>query len=187
EPARIAVLLEAIHDADIVSGSRYLRDFRQDSTAPEDRRHINQEITAELNARFGLPLTDAFCGFKAYRREALGTLHITEPGWGVPVGGHVVPRAPAEDGAVVCEPPLSEVGRLLAENRRRLDFADRAWADLRRDARRAAFEAARDYLRRGGEPLPEWNGERLILAGHQPELFHPGVWVKSFALHGLAR
>src|SRR6516164_9794455 len=28
EPARIPVLLEAIHDADIVSGSRYLRDFR---------------------------------------------------------------------------------------------------------------------------------------------------------------
>src|SRR5205823_9416256 len=27
EPARIPVLLEAIHDADIVSGSRYLRDF----------------------------------------------------------------------------------------------------------------------------------------------------------------
>jgi hypothetical protein len=25
------------------------------------------------------------------------------------------------------------------------------------------------------------------MAGHQPELFHPGVWVKNFALHGLAR
>src|SRR5205085_2478732 len=68
-----------------VSGSRYLRDFRQDATAPEDRRHINQKITAELNARFGLPLTDAFCGFKAYRRDALCKLHITEPGWGMPL------------------------------------------------------------------------------------------------------
>src|SRR5262249_28853568 len=29
EPARLPVLLEAVHDADIVSGSRYLRDFRQ--------------------------------------------------------------------------------------------------------------------------------------------------------------
>jgi hypothetical protein len=27
----------------------------------------------------------------------------------------------------------------------------------------------------------------LLLAGHQPELFHPGVWVKNFALAGLAR
>src|SRR5947209_1015717 len=44
EPARIPVLLEAIHDADIVSGSRYLRDFRQDTVAPTDRRWINQQI-----------------------------------------------------------------------------------------------------------------------------------------------
>jgi hypothetical protein len=26
----------------------------------------------------------------------------------------------------------------------------------------------------------------LLMAGHQPELFHPGVWVKNFALCGLA-
>ena len=41
EPSRIPVLLEAIHDADIVSGSRYLRDFRQDTPAPTDRRAVN--------------------------------------------------------------------------------------------------------------------------------------------------
>src|SRR5262249_52796665 len=85
EPARIPVLLEAIHDADIVSGSRYLRDFRQDSLPPQDRRWINQQITAELNARFGLHLTDAFGGFKACRREAVCRLHITETGWGMPL------------------------------------------------------------------------------------------------------
>lgn len=85
EPARIPVLLEAIHDADIVSGSRYLRDFRQDGDAPQDRRRINQTITRELNERYGLSLTDAFCGFKAYRREALARLHITETAWGMPL------------------------------------------------------------------------------------------------------
>jgi dolichol-phosphate mannosyltransferase len=85
EPARIPVLLEAIHDADIVSGSRYLRDFRQDTPAPQDRRRINQQITSEINARFGLHLTDSFCGFKAYRKEALGRLRITETGWGMPL------------------------------------------------------------------------------------------------------
>jgi dolichol-phosphate mannosyltransferase len=78
-------LLEAIHDADIVSGSRYLRDFHQDTLAPQDRRRINREVTSELNRRFGLHLTDAFCGFKAYRREALDRLHITERGWGMPL------------------------------------------------------------------------------------------------------
>lgn len=85
EPSRIPVLLEAIHDADIVSGSRYLRDFRQDSAAPQDRRRINQTITKELNETLGLNLTDSFCGFKAYRRSALEKLHITETGWGMPL------------------------------------------------------------------------------------------------------
>jgi glycosyltransferase involved in cell wall biosynthesis len=85
EPTRIAVLLEAIHDCDIVSGSRYLRDFRQDTLAPEDRRRINQQITQELNHRFGLNITDAFCGFKAYRTDALSRLRVTETGWGMPL------------------------------------------------------------------------------------------------------
>jgi glycosyltransferase involved in cell wall biosynthesis len=86
EPGRISVLLEAIHDADIVSGSRYLRDFRQTTLpTPEDRRYINRIITGELNQQFGLHLTDAFCGFKAYRRDALARLHITETGWGMPL------------------------------------------------------------------------------------------------------
>lgn len=86
EPARIPVLLEAIHDADIVSGSRYLRDFRQNTdVTPADRRYINGTITAELNELLDLNLTDAFCGFKAYRVPALAKLHITETGWGMPL------------------------------------------------------------------------------------------------------
>jgi glycosyltransferase involved in cell wall biosynthesis len=85
QPERIPVLLEAIHDCDIVSGSRYLRDFRQDTPAPTDRRFINATITGDLNARYGLNLTDAFCGFKAYRRSALEKLSITETGWGMPL------------------------------------------------------------------------------------------------------
>ena len=85
EPARIPVLLEAIHDSDIVSGSRYFRDFRQDTPAPSDRRFINATITREINARYGLDLTDAFCGFKAYRRDALARLRISETGWGMPL------------------------------------------------------------------------------------------------------
>jgi dolichol-phosphate mannosyltransferase len=85
EPARIPVLLEALDDCDIVSGSRYLRDFRQDTPAPTDRRFINATVTREINARYGLNLTDAFCGFKAYRADALAKLRITEAGWGMPL------------------------------------------------------------------------------------------------------
>src|SRR5947209_8012543 len=85
EPSRIPVLLEAMCGLDIVSGSRYLRDFRQDTPAPGDRRRINAIITQEINERYGLDITDAFCGFKAYRRDALAKLRITETGWGMPL------------------------------------------------------------------------------------------------------
>jgi glycosyltransferase involved in cell wall biosynthesis len=71
--------------ADIVSGSRYLKQFPGDSTPPAARRRINAEITAEINTRLGLAITDAFCGFKAYSRRALRRLHITETGYAMPL------------------------------------------------------------------------------------------------------
>ena len=70
---------------DIVSGSRYLKVFDGDSRPPESRRRINETITAEINARLGLSLTDAFCGFKAYTRRALEALHVTELGYAMPL------------------------------------------------------------------------------------------------------
>jgi glycosyltransferase involved in cell wall biosynthesis len=70
---------------DMVSGSRYLHIFEGDSVPPEDRRRINVEITQQLNERLGLNLTDSFCGFKAYRTEALRKLEITEFGYGMPL------------------------------------------------------------------------------------------------------
>ncbi len=70
---------------DIVSGSRYLKVFDGDSRPPESRRRINETITAEINARLGLSLTDAFCGFKAYTRRALESLHVTEFGYAMPL------------------------------------------------------------------------------------------------------
>ncbi len=86
QPDRIPVLLEQmVGGVDIVSGSRYLRDFRTDTPAPSDRRYINATITRELNERFGLNITDAFCGFKAYRLNALRQFRVTESGWGMPL------------------------------------------------------------------------------------------------------
>ena len=70
---------------DIVSGSRYLKDFNGDSRPPESRRRINETITAEINARLGLSLTDAFCGFKAYTRRSLEPLRIHETGYAMPL------------------------------------------------------------------------------------------------------
>ena len=50
-----------------------------------DRRRINMEMTGEINRRLGLELSDAFCGFKAYRVEALSRLRLTEDGYAFPM------------------------------------------------------------------------------------------------------
>jgi glycosyltransferase involved in cell wall biosynthesis len=85
QPQLIPRFLEAVDSADIVSGSRYLRRFPGDTEPPEDRQHINRTITAELNRLIGLDLTDAFCGFKAYRVSALVQFELTENGYAMPL------------------------------------------------------------------------------------------------------
>jgi glycosyltransferase involved in cell wall biosynthesis len=70
---------------DMVSGSRYLKPFAENTPAPKERRLINQQITACLNEELSLPITDAFCGFKAYRVDALRNLSITVPGYAMPL------------------------------------------------------------------------------------------------------
>ena len=77
--------MAACAGVDIVSGSRYLRQFAGDSRPPADRQRINRQITDELNRRLGLHLTDAFCGFKAYRVGGLRPLHLTETGYAMPI------------------------------------------------------------------------------------------------------
>ncbi len=85
EPQRIQQLVAACEQADLVSGSRYL-DLREDpAKAPAERRQINLQITHELNRRLGLDLTDAFCGFKAYRTSALAQLELSESGYAMPL------------------------------------------------------------------------------------------------------
>ncbi len=85
QPRRIPEFVAALADADIVSGSRYLKQFAGDTPPPEQRRRINRQITRELNERLGLKLTDAFCGFKAYRTRALEQLCITQTGYAMPL------------------------------------------------------------------------------------------------------
>ena len=85
EPARIPVLADRLADADIVSGSRYLQVFDPSQTPPEQRRRINVEVTRWLNECLGLAVTDAFCGFKAYRTAALKSFDITDDGYAMPL------------------------------------------------------------------------------------------------------
>ena len=86
EPQRIPQFVEAVREnVDIVSGSRYLKQYDSDSVPPEQRRMINQIITSEINKQLCFKLTDAFCGFKAYRVDALQRMELTEPGYAMPL------------------------------------------------------------------------------------------------------
>ncbi|HWB09819.1 MAG TPA: glycosyltransferase family 2 protein [Pirellulales bacterium] len=85
EPRRIPRFVASCGGWDIVSGSRYLKQYRGDSAPPPERRQINELLTEELNRRLGLSITDAFCGFKAYRVDALKKLRVTETGYAMPL------------------------------------------------------------------------------------------------------
>jgi dolichol-phosphate mannosyltransferase len=85
QPKRIPRFIAACQNADIVSGSRYLKKYPGDSQPPAQRLFINRQITRQINQRLGLCLTDAFCGFKAYRVSALKSLNITDFGYAMPL------------------------------------------------------------------------------------------------------
>ncbi|MFO0850144.1 MAG: hypothetical protein U0871_16540 [Gemmataceae bacterium] len=106
-------------------------------------------------------------------------------------------RAPGADRAVLADPPRGDWPRLADENRRRLNaeavkVGGAPLGELRQAARREVLGLAAEYLK-GEVPSPPPAGgglspdAPLVLAGHQPELSHPGVWVKHFALNGLAK
>ena len=127
EPQRIGQFIEASTQADIVSGSRYLRRYTGDTEPPAERRHINMQVTAELNRRLGLKLTDAFCGFKAYRVDALRRLNLTEPGYAMPLQLWVQARA---EGLSIVEQPVPLIyldesrsfGGVLEDGQTRLEY-----------------------------------------------------------------
>ncbi len=87
EPQSLPDFLQAIEadDCDIISGSRYLLAAANGDLPPPDRRAINAEITDLLNRRLDLGITDAFCGFKAYRLSRLRELELTETGYAMPL------------------------------------------------------------------------------------------------------
>ena len=84
-------------------------------------------------------------------------------------------RAPQADGTALIDPPLAAVPALLSGNRALADTWDA----------------------RSGLPFSKWREEArrqldaehrpLILTGHQPTLFHPGVWLKNFVLDRIAQ
>ena len=118
---------EKLNSLDVLSGSRYLKDFAENTEAPSERRSVNHTITAEINELTGYGLTDSFCGFKAYRVSALKKLSLTEHGYGSPIEFWVQAYA---HGLTVGELPVARIytgatrsfGDVLDDSERRLTY-----------------------------------------------------------------
>ncbi|MEY3142485.1 MAG: hypothetical protein RLY21_978, partial [Planctomycetota bacterium] len=87
EPASLPAFVDAIRRgaSDVVSGSRYMDESLPGDPAPEDRRRINALLTREINERLSLGITDAFCGYKAYRATACANLALDVNGYDFPM------------------------------------------------------------------------------------------------------
>jgi glycosyltransferase involved in cell wall biosynthesis len=71
----IPVVLDALGDADIALGSRFLGSIEGASAG---RRALLRTATAVSNGMSGLRLTDAHCGLRAFRASAAPRLRITQ-------------------------------------------------------------------------------------------------------------
>src|SRR5262249_3116574 len=85
EPSEVPSLFAGSIDVDILSGSRYLPESPVCGAPPGDRMQINRIITERIRTVLGLQITDAFCGFKAYRVGILKNIILDEAGYGVPL------------------------------------------------------------------------------------------------------
>lgn len=106
EPDSLPDFFEAARrdEADVISGSRYLDPgLTGGLLPPADRREINATITGWINETLGLGITDAFCGFKAYRVKALAELRLDVDGYALPLQQWVQIAA---TGLVVEEVPI---------------------------------------------------------------------------------
>ena len=101
-------------------------------------------------------------------------------------------QVPAEDGRILLDPERDQLPGLLRTNREalaRLDLplAGKTLRELRLEARRDALAAAQGYLSRLGLSTPAVADGPLVVTGHQPTFYHPGVWFKNFLTQWLAR
>ena len=87
EPESIPHFVQKIEEdsADIISGSRYLETHPENDMPPKERQRINRQVTEELHDALGIQITDAFCGFKAYRVSTLADFDFDVNGYAFPI------------------------------------------------------------------------------------------------------
>jgi hypothetical protein len=103
-------------------------------------------------------------------------------------------RTPEENHAALVDPPFDRLATIVERNVRLraehdYDVQGRSLAELSEQARRELLSEAQRWTaayRDVGHCDADEAG-LVFLAGHQPEIFHPGVWLKNFTLGALAR
>ena len=114
-------------------------------------------------------------------------------------------RAPDVSGERLIDPPVRSAAddsggsiEALVDNNRLLRAAfDTRIGDLKlwelvAATRREVLTVAAEYTRSyrdivRPDNMAEWIARPIIMGGHQPDLFHPGVWLKNSALDAYAR
>ena len=106
---------------------------------------------------------------------------------------HTRPVLPAGHGELLADPEVREWPALLENGRHHataweFDVGGVPVAEFIASARVEAIEAARSFSARlGVAPRDSAGADGLVvMTGHQPELYHPGVWVKDFLLDRIA-
>ncbi|WP_146404264.1 hypothetical protein [Planctomycetes bacterium CA13] len=97
--------------------------------------------------------------------------------------------APKSHGESFADPSIGDAGGLLRSNLSLLSQHDSSWQELRTEARRQLISDAVRYTSayRKVELIANRDEAPIIMAGHQPSLFHSGVWFKNFVLDSLGK
>ena len=113
---------------------------------------------------------------------------------------------PVDDRGVLIEPPLSQCQKLIETNRKRIEqynFTICGWNynNLRNQIRSEVINKAKEYtenlLECCDKPLKgaqltdnnSFNAENtpVIVTGHAPEFYTPGIWIKNHLVDKLAK
>ncbi len=91
-------------------------------------------------------------------------------------------RAPQDHGQTLQLPPLANGPGIVKSNHRVISNYPAELIAIRDIARSELTQFSFEYSRRYSNVSAPANSETIVMAGHQPTLFHPGVWFKNFAL-----
>ncbi len=100
-------------------------------------------------------------------------------------------EVPKDDREILIAPATRELPGLVRANGESIrgygfSLAGRPATELRDAVRKEIIAAAHRYTASLGVPSPGSSAGPIVMTGHQPEFYHPGVWVKNHVTARLA-